>query len=102
MSIADRLTRWTVLEFVEAVAERAEDFAWAAGVGGMETAGALLSYLADHPQDIEPFMVGGISELPERWFATGRLTWMAKNGKIVRPKDVEPRTIGGVLQEEHP
>lgn len=99
MTIAERLTRWTVLEFLEAVADRAEDFAQQAGVGGMETAGALISYLAENPKDIEPFMVGGIFELPERWWALGRLTWHAKNGAIVHPRDVQPQRMGTVLPE---
>lgn len=93
MSITDRLTRYTVLELIETIADRAEGFAEQAGVGGMETAGAIISYLVEHPQDIEPFMVGGVFELPEKWFAMGRLTWQAKNGKVVHPREVRPNLI---------
>lgn len=94
MSITDRLTRYTVLEFLDAVADRAEDFAWQAGVGGMETAGALISYLSEHPEDIEPFMVGGISELPSNFLLCGRLTWHAsKGGAIVEPHEKPRRDV---------
>ena len=86
MSMEDRLSRWTILDFVEAVATRSEGFARQAGIGGMETAGNIMSYLADHPEDIEPFMNGGIFELPMDWFERGRLTWHAANGQVVRPQ----------------
>ena len=83
--ILERLSRWTIPEFIEKVTKCAESFGFQAGVGGMETAGQIISYLATHPDDIEPFMVGGIFELPDRWFESGCLTWHAANGKIVHP-----------------
>jgi len=91
--LEDRLARWTLLDFLNAVADRAEAFGGQAGVGGMETAGMIISYLVDHPEDIEPFMVGGIFELPEDWHSRGRLTWTAMNGKIVHPADARRAKI---------
>lgn len=86
MSADERLARWTLPDFVNTVATRSAGFAAQAGVGGMETAGALISYLAEHPEDIEPFMNGGIFELPPNWIELGCLTWHAQNGKIVHPQ----------------
>jgi hypothetical protein len=71
---------------IERIAKLAEQFAAEAGVGGMETAGNIVSYLAEHPRDIEPFLRFGVLELPDDWHQRGRLTWHAKNGKIVRPE----------------
>lgn len=85
MSAAERLADWHPARFIELVAKASEDFAWAAGIGGRETAGALISYLADHPEHIEPFINGGFSELPLEWIEGGRLTWHAVSGKIVHP-----------------
>jgi hypothetical protein len=62
--------------------------AWQAGVGGRETAGAIISYLALKPEHIEPFLTGGISELPSEWIDGGRLTWHAADGRVVHPDEV--------------
>lgn len=79
-------TDMTVREFIAFLASHSESFAWQAGVGGMETAGGIISYLATHPEDIEPFLVGGISELPDDWVVNGCLTHHAINGKVVHPE----------------
>lgn len=75
-----------IAEFIDLLARRAEAFANQAGVGGMETAGGLISYLASHPEDLEPFLNGGIFELPMDWCVQGCLTHHALNGKIVHPE----------------
>lgn len=76
------------------IARIAAGFAQQAGVGGMETAGALVSYLADHPRDLEPLLNGGIFELPPDWIERGSLTWHAQNGEIIAPKFArQSRTI---------
>lgn len=72
-------------EVIERIASVAESVGRQAGVGGMETAGAIISYLADHPRDLEPFMNGGYFELPGLMHQYGRLTWHGANGKIIRP-----------------
>jgi len=71
---------------IQRIAQIAETFAAQAGVGGMETAGNLVSYLAKHPRDIEPCLKFGIFELPADWHERGDLTWHALSGKIVRPE----------------
>lgn len=73
---------------LERIAKVATDFAAQAGVGAMETAGGILGYLAENPHDLEPFMVGGVWELPPGWFQRHNLTWHAANGKIVHPSEV--------------
>lgn len=73
---------------LEHIAKVATDFAAQAGVGAMETAGGILGYLAENPRDLEPFMHGGVWELPPGWFQRHNLTWHAQNGKIVHPAEV--------------
>jgi len=58
-----------------------------AGVGEMETVGSLVSYLLDHPRDIEPCLRFGISELPTDWIEKGRLSYHGEDGKIWRPEN---------------
>lgn len=72
---------------IKRLAEIAEAFAWQAGVGGMETAGSIVSYLAAHPEHIETVLENGPLELPIGWHEQGLLTWHAMNGKIMTPRD---------------
>jgi len=69
----------------ERLAAIAEPLAFYAGVGELETVGHLVSYLLDHPRDIEPCLRFGISELPDDWIEKGRLSYQARDGKIWRP-----------------
>lgn len=79
---------------IQRLAEVAEAFSGAAGVGGLETAGHLVSYLADHPEHIEPLLRHGIPELPPEWVEHGSLSYHARNGKVVRPETARrARTI---------
>lgn len=71
---------------IQRIADIAEAFAEQAGVGGTETAGLIISYLAEHPRDVEPCLRFGTFELPHGWPEFGRLTWLGANGKIVRPE----------------
>lgn len=71
---------------IDRIATIAENLSVQAGVGGMETAGAIVSYLAEHPRDIEPCLRFGTMELPTDWLRLGRLSWHAQNGKVVRPE----------------
>lgn len=73
-----------------------------AGVGGMETAGAIVSYLAMHPEDIEPFLNGGFLELPSSLLEKGCLSWHAMNGKIVTPKQSRFGRIIAALKDTRP
>lgn len=81
---------------LEQIAKVATAFGEQAGVGAMETAGGILGYLAENPRDLEPFMVGGVFELPPGWFQRHNLTWHAANGKIVHPSEV--RRVAEVSQ----
>ncbi|WP_267395528.1 MULTISPECIES: hypothetical protein [unclassified Sphingomonas] len=69
----------------ERLAQIVEPLATHAGVGEMETVGHLVSYLLDHPRDIEPCLRFGIGELPDDWIEKGRLSYQARDGRIWRP-----------------
>lgn len=68
----------------------AREIGWQAGVGARETAGAIVSYLAISPDEIEPFVTGDLSPLDFKgdWMRGGCLTWQAANGKVVAPSDL--------------
>lgn len=74
-----------VKQFLQHVASVANAFAYQAGVGGMETAGGLVSFLARHPEHIPAFANGGAFDLPDDWIENGCLTWQAVNGTIIHP-----------------
>lgn len=78
----------TELEVIERIANIAETIAAQAGVGGMETAGSIVSFLAEHPERIDGFFSGAdcVLDWPIGWHEQGRLTWHAMNGKIVAPE----------------
>ena len=97
----DRAELQIIAEFVAKLANRSAAYAAQAGVGGMETAGCLVSYLADHPQDIEPFLHGGIFELPDDWLVRGRLTYHALNGKVTHPQTARHARIIKALTTPH-
>lgn len=82
-----------IAAFIEQLASCSEAFSMQAGVGAAETAGFLISYLAEHPRDIEPFLAGGFLELPDRWLEQGRLAYRAMNGEIVLPEDARRARI---------
>ncbi|AJA07440.1 hypothetical protein SKP52_02525 [Sphingopyxis fribergensis] len=75
-------------EIIELIASRATAFGQQAGVGAMETAGGIIGYLAENPRDLEPFINGGIFELPADWFQRHSLTWHDSKGIVRNPADV--------------
>ncbi|WP_426260807.1 hypothetical protein [Sphingomonas sp. DC1100-1] len=77
----------------ERLGKLAEALADGAGVGECETVGHIVSYLLDHPRDIEPFLRFGFDELPLDWIDKGRLSHYATNGKVVRPEQVRRARI---------
>lgn len=83
----------------ERLAAIAEPLAEQAGVGEMETVGHLVSYLLDHPRDIEPCLRFGIGELPDDWIVKGRLTYCAVNGKITNPATARRSRIIKALEK---
>lgn len=74
-------------EVIQHIAMHAKAIGQQAGVGAMETAGSIVSFLAAHPKHIEPFLAGEESPLdwPTNWIEHGELTWHAQNGKVVSP-----------------
>lgn len=85
--------KYDAQEVIEHIADLADAVGGQANVGGMETAGAILSYLAEHPNDLEPFMNGGFFELPADMHMHGRLTWMGRDGKLHRPEHARRAAI---------
>lgn len=71
---------------IQRLANIAEAVSLQAGVGGCETAGHLISYLADHPRDIEPLLKFGVFELPDDWIHRGSLSYHLSSGRVVRPE----------------
>lgn len=93
-------------EVIQRIAEQSQVFAWQAGVGGMETAGSIVSFLAKHPDKIEAFLSGteSIMDWPMGWHEHGLLTWHGQNGKIYSPEWVRrQRTINHMqAQQQEP
>lgn len=96
----DRADIPAIQRFIELLADRAHVLSLQAGVGGMETAGGVISYLANHPEDIEPFMHGGFNELPVIPARKGCLTWHAQSGEVVTPEYAERKRIAKMLGAE--
>ena len=70
---------------IRQIADMAEAIAWQAGVGGMEMAGTIISYLAQNPERTEHVLAHGIIDEPDMWL-NGRLTWFGMNDQIVTPE----------------
>lgn len=88
---------------IEHIAKLSSAFAAQAGVGAMETAGGILGYLAENPRDLEPFMVGGIFELPMDWHERHSLTWHDSKGIVRHPADVRrARAVKALLKATPP
>lgn len=100
MTIQERLADWTPARLIEHIAAASAAMAGQAGIGGRETAGAIVSYLAMKPDHIEPFLTGGIMELPSEWIDGGVLTWHSMNGKIVHPGEVREARAARREREE--
>lgn len=77
------------------IAEVAQAIGWQAGIGGMETAGSIVSFLARHPEHIDDFMAGrtSVMDWPADWHTQGCLSWHGMDGKIHRPEEVRRARI---------
>ncbi len=66
----------------------AGDIAWQAGVGGRETAGVIVSYLATSPEEIAPFVAGDLSliDFAGDWMRGGCLSWHGADGRVWTPE----------------
>ena len=75
---------------VARIAEAAHAIGWQAGVGAMETAGSIVSFLYANPHRIADFMSGGsVLDWPPDWHQKGYLTWQGMDGKIHYPGERE-------------
>lgn len=85
---------------IRRIAEAAEAIAFQAGVGGMETAGSIVSYLAEHPEDVPALMAGKLSVLdwPIGWHMHGRLTWHGQDGRVFSPEYARRQTLINQLE----
>ena len=78
------------VEVIQRIAKASATFAHHAGVGGMETAGSIVSFLAANPHRIPDFMAGGsIIDWPIGWHTAGCLSWHGMDGKIHHPAELE-------------
>lgn len=70
------------------IAEAAQTIAYHAGVGGMETAGSIVSYLNEHPDDLAKLVDGTLSVIdwPDRWHMHGCLSWHGQDGRVFTPQ----------------
>jgi hypothetical protein len=77
------------LDFLNKVAEVSNAVGWQAGVGGVETAGQIISSLYANPEQIERFMAEGAELILDGTisFSNGALTWHAADGRVVSPSD---------------
>lgn len=78
-------------DVIERIVKLSQALAWQAGVGGMETAGSIVSYLHEHPEDMPKLMDGTLSVLdwPMRWHMHGCLSWHGQDGKLFFPIERE-------------
>lgn len=65
----------------------ASDVAWQAGVGGMETAGSFVSFLATNPERARDFIEGSLIDLPFPLHTEGCLSWHGSDGRVHHPRD---------------
>ncbi|ALJ12622.1 hypothetical protein [Sphingopyxis macrogoltabida] len=82
------MKKYDAQEVIDRIAAVATAVGEQAGVGAMETAGGIIGYLAENPRDLEPFMNGGIFELPLDWHERHSLTWHDSKGIVRHPADV--------------
>jgi hypothetical protein len=83
----------TAKEFLDRVHEIATVVGWQAGVGGVETAGQIISCLYANPEAIDRFMTEGAELILDGTISAenGSLTYHASNGKVVSPSELRAR-----------
>lgn len=89
--MSDSITPREVIAHIAAVSSA---IGFQAGVGAMETAGSVVSYLAAHPEEIDAFLAGGsVLDWPVGWHAEGCLSWHGMDGKIHTPEQARHHRI---------
>lgn len=84
----------TARSVIACIAQAAQQIGWQAGVGGMETAGSIVSYLARNPDKIAAFLAGdSVLDWPIGWHEQGCLSWHGTDGKIHEPETIRQRRI---------
>lgn len=83
----------TALEFLNKVAEVSNAIGWQAGVGGVETAGQIVSCLYANPSALDRFMIEGGELILDGTIAmeNGSLSWHASDGRVVSPTEYRAR-----------
>lgn len=84
----------TARAVIERIAKVAEGIGFHAGVGGCETAGAIVSFLAANPDRIAVFLEDGFLDAlempnghPRDMHLNGCLTWHRRDGRVVSPAE---------------
>lgn len=93
------MKQYDAQEVIDRIAMVAAVVGAGGGVGGMEIAGGILSYLAEHPRDLEPFMNGGILEIPPDFWMHGKLAWQGGDGKVYTPEHARRAVIVSKLKK---
>lgn len=77
---------------IDRIADAARVISAQAGVGAMETAGSIVSFLSANPHWLGHFLAGGsIIDWPDGWHLAGCLTWQGMDGKVHWPGELEPK-----------
>jgi hypothetical protein len=75
----------TAPEFIAHLTAVAQAVEFGAGVGGVEIAGGILSYLSARPDQLAAFMAHGFDALPADFWMHGSLAWTSVKGELVSP-----------------
>jgi hypothetical protein len=80
-------------DIIAQIVSYAEAIAFQAGVGSSETAGQIVSYLADRPELLPSFLAGTLSAIDTGLldYHAGRLSWHGMDGKIYYPDPARVR-----------
>ena len=93
-------TKPDALAFLSHVAKVSAAVGFQAGVGASEMAGAIISYLAAHPEELGAFMAGGFFDLAGgepgvRHHVEGCLSWQGMDGAVYYPEEVRAKLASG-------
>lgn len=85
-----------VTAFIQYLAELSDQVGAHAGIGGLEVAGSIVSYLAAYPGQVELFLEEGIHAMPPDMPLMGKLTFCGWDGTIHSPDSLHTSLQGGV------